>query len=1273
MSCTLPAPTAIDNFAVTIKSSASVVTYKAWSLDLHSMDFERRVLTFQSSRKMYPPRIVLNFHFNTFGFLEPTGSCSFTLLTERLTTTTLPTTSRITQPWMRPPTSMRDRPMPLETDTESSTTSWATTSSTESPTMTSTTNTLRNTSEYSVNDADPCLQAWITFPPTRYGFPDERPAPDGGETTTEGTSTLPSRDKLLPGFGIPLFKRAIFSPATAPMPMPDQHLQPVLPVMQPPLIINYPDAIEKSMMFYAAQRSGDFEKAPLSLPYDWVRSSGTFHLAPDGRDLTGGWYNGNDNVKLTFPMAAATTVLAWGYNSWKEVYQYNSSRLDEQFKETLKWPLDYFLKSWDLSNETLYVQIGNLSKERTLWNRADDYLYNTLWNNNEWPVYSVSPSNPGSDVAAEVATAMALSSLIEFDSMDGETTTEGTSTTAGIPGRGRPFPGGGIPLFKRSAPDNVPYSTRLLDTAEEIYQFAKSYPGIYSDSVPVGGAEYPDYTSSGYEDEMCFAAAVLYNITAKKIYLNDAKSYFATFENAGTPDFFSWDDKRTACAVMLYKGTKDDKYATFLEGFRNHWMATTGEFTPNGFAWRNEEGPLRYTANAIFILLQSIDAGVFQPDIAMEIYKWSANQIDYMLGANGMQYSYLIGYSDYHVTNPYHKNSACNHPAKPCGWTFYNSEWDNINKLVGALVGGPNLNDYHADNRQNKIGNSVAVDYNAGFQSVLAGLQKQKLALQDACDALLEGINGGSGIGGPLVDPTIPTGIFDNTTDSEEITTSGTGETPTTPYTTTEPTPIPKKPESFDYVDALKKSMLFYAAQRSGTEPENNPIPWRRWDSEEKGTASGGWFDDGSAVKTTKVMASAALIIGWGGVNFKAGYEIAGALSDLRDCLRWPLDYFLNIWNPEEQTLVQKVGFEVYERAFWSRPERTSTLSSSDIVKIRVNQGGGGEGADVAADVATALAIGSVIFKDNDTGYSARLLSAAKEVYSFAKQLNETFKDPSSIYYSDPGDDFDDEMCVAAWWMYKATQESQYYDDGMTFETMKVINAVLEWKDKYTLCNLLQYEFTGSTAILGGMEYWMKGVVTTPQGLVWQDYESLKFAGNAALLHALCRNEGIMNNPSELYLTQIEYILGRNENAFSYQIGYGSRYPRRPHHRSSSCPDYMDTCDWSIYNSPSRNPFELTGALVGGPDMNDAYEDVRSNEKMNRVSVEHNAGFQSVLAYIVMEHPPSKKTPTATEDPVFPPETDPINETSGAVCLIGSMSAMLYFTFILLSCSTFKL
>jgi len=39
-----------------------------------------------------------------------------------------------------------------------------------------------------------------------------------------------------------------------------------------------------------------------------------------------------------------------------------------------------------------------------------------------------------------------------------------------------------------------------------------------------------------------------------------------------------------------------------------------------------------------------------------------------------------------------------------------------------ALVGGPDQNDVYTDDRGNFQTNEVAIDYNAGFQSALAGL-----------------------------------------------------------------------------------------------------------------------------------------------------------------------------------------------------------------------------------------------------------------------------------------------------------------------------------------------------------------------------------------------------------------------------------------------------------------------------------------------------------------------------------------------------------------------
>jgi len=51
-----------------------------------------------------------------------------------------------------------------------------------------------------------------------------------------------------------------------------------------------------------------------------------------------------------------------------------------------------------------------------------------------------------------------------------------------------------------------------------------------------------------------------------------------------------------------------------------------------------------------------------------------------------------------------------------------NSTDPNFHVLTGALVGGPDENDYYVDSRQDYVHNEVADDYNAGFQSAVAAV-----------------------------------------------------------------------------------------------------------------------------------------------------------------------------------------------------------------------------------------------------------------------------------------------------------------------------------------------------------------------------------------------------------------------------------------------------------------------------------------------------------------------------------------------------------------------
>ena len=77
-------------------------------------------------------------------------------------------------------------------------------------------------------------------------------------------------------------------------------------------------------------------------------------------------------------------------------------------------------------------------------------------------------------------------------------------------------------------------------------------------------------------------------------------------------------------------------------------------------------------------------------------------------------------------------------------------------------------------------------------------------------------------------------------------------------------------------------------------------------------------------------------------------------------------------------------------------------------------------------------------------------------------------------------------------------------------------------------------------------------------------------------------------------------------------VGYGSKSPQSPHHRGASCPAAPVHCPW---DGVQPFPNVLEGALVGGPGSpDDQYNDAVNDYIENEVTLDYNAGFQSVLA-----------------------------------------------------------
>ncbi len=113
-----------------------------------------------------------------------------------------------------------------------------------------------------------------------------------------------------------------------------------------------------------------------------------------------------DHVKFTLPMASATTQLLWGAITWKQAYV-DAGQLDWMV-DCVRWATDYFVDSWDNDNQELLVQIGDGVADHDYWGRAEQM---TMYR----PAFKVTPSNPGSDVAGEVAAALAAAYIFYKD------------------------------------------------------------------------------------------------------------------------------------------------------------------------------------------------------------------------------------------------------------------------------------------------------------------------------------------------------------------------------------------------------------------------------------------------------------------------------------------------------------------------------------------------------------------------------------------------------------------------------------------------------------------------------------------------------------------------------------------------------------------------------------------------------------------------------------------------------------------------------------------
>ncbi len=458
---------------------------------------------------------------------------------------------------------------------------------------------------------------------------------------------------------------------------------------------NYAEALQKTILFYEAQRSGSLSTSSIPTRFTWRGDAQLTDGQAQGIDLTGGWVDAGDNMKYGFTMAAATTMLAWGPIEYRSAFV-NSGQLPWMLNQ-LRWVNDYFIKAHPSAN-VLWHQVGLTQSDHDRWVPIE--VTHLLTNRT---ALKLDASCPGTEVAGETAAAMAASSMV----------------------------------FR---PTDPAYADTLLTHAEQLYNFGDTYRGDYDDCVINQDPQLPYPSYGGYSDELVWGAAWLYRAKEAKTagsgaaYLTKAQTYYANLGKEPNTQLKkykwtqNWDDKTYASYLLMARLVPGDpQYQADTERFLNWWTiggtehgadGTKVSYTPGGHARLDQWGSLRYAANTAFIAFQYSD-WVTDPTKKARYHDFAEQQINYILGENPRNGSYIGGFGSNPPQHPHHRTahgSWAQQQAVPA---------EHRHILYGALAGSPTTSDGFNDAIDDFVANEVALDYNAGLVGALAKMYSQ--------------------------------------------------------------------------------------------------------------------------------------------------------------------------------------------------------------------------------------------------------------------------------------------------------------------------------------------------------------------------------------------------------------------------------------------------------------------------------------------------------------------------------------------------------------------
>lgn len=387
--------------------------------------------------------------------------------------------------------------------------------------------------------------------------------------------------------------------------------------------------------------------------FSWRSACHTTDGSDVGHDMTGGYHDAGDHIKFGITNGYAASILAWSLFEFKDAYDGTGNT--DKIISTLKYFTDYMMKSRVSANK-YYYHVGDPG-DHDYWGPPEKQ------SGNRGTRYYVGSGQGGADVCGLYAGSLAL-------------------------------------MYLNLKDTDPTYADKCLTAAKELYALGKSSKGV--------GKGDTFYSSSAWEDDMAWAAAWLYAAEKTNSYKSDLASFLPS---PGTNWTICWNDMKLAAACAAAELTGEAKYKDAITSNLNYWKNSISK-TPGGLKVLDSWGTLRYTAAEAFLALMYYK--LYKDDSAKNFAK---SQIDYIMGANPANMSYIIGFGANYPKHPHHRAAS-----GISGWDNWKEPARNV--LTGALVGGPDMSDKYTDLTDKFTCTEVAIDYNAGLVGALAAMTR---------------------------------------------------------------------------------------------------------------------------------------------------------------------------------------------------------------------------------------------------------------------------------------------------------------------------------------------------------------------------------------------------------------------------------------------------------------------------------------------------------------------------------------------------------------------